>query len=160
MAGLGTPATTSIITGGLDCTPACIGLITSKFSLYCTEIPPIPPGELSGGGPYPADQGAWNQVQDIQDFYQPVPDQDPFIVPRDDEADFFRKKVIVTIKMDMGPFKANKTYAVPEKRHGTILTVFNLMNVTRDRVAVVVKNIKRVVTKAKVAISNLRVKRR
>lgn len=160
MAGLGTPATTAIITGGLDCTPACIGLITTRFSLYCTEETPVPPGNLGGGGPYPADRGAWNQVQDIQDFYQPVKGEDPFIVPRDQEAEFFKKKVIVKIKMDLGPFKSDRTYAVPEKRQGAILNVFNMMNVTRDRIAIAVKNIKRVTSKAKVVVTNLRVKRR
>lgn len=158
MAGLGTPATTAIITGGLDCSPACIGLITTHFSLYCTEEPPRKLD--SGGGPYPADRGAWNQIQDIDNFYKPVPDQDPFIVPRDQEADYFRRKQQVVIKFKIADIEVEKIYMVPEQRKKGIVTVFNLINVTQQRMSAAVKNLKKITTRALVVIKNLRMKKR
>lgn len=88
MAGLGTTATTAIITKGLTCgegplEPCKTGIITSFFSLYCSEdITPPPSGGPAGGGPYPKD--AWNKFNpgDIKNFYQPVK-QDYYVVPRD-----------------------------------------------------------------------------
>lgn len=158
MAGLGTPATTSIITGGLDCTPACIGMITSHFSLYCTEVPPDPDAD-GGGGPYPANSGAWNQIQDIGDFYKPVPEQ-PFVVPLDQEADYFRRKKQVVLKFKIADIEVEKIYMIPESRKKGIVTVFNLIDVTRQRISATAGNVKRIASRAVVAIKNLRVKKR
>lgn len=155
MAGLGTFATTSIITGGLDCTPGCIGLITSRFSLFCQELPP--PKDDGGGGPYPANKGAWNQVQDIGDFYKPVEEQ-PFIVPLDQEADYFRRNKQVVLKIKFAHIEVEKIYMVPEQRRKAIVTVFNLLDVTRLRVIATVAKLKKITNRAKIAITNLRVR--
>ena len=151
----GSFATTTIITNGLHCGPACYGIITTHFSLYCGP----PPAKLSveGGGPYPYD--AWNKVPDIHSFYQETPEQF-YEVPRDKEADFFRKHVNVTVKLNIKGINIEKVYRVPEKRKYTVVKLFNILNATQARMTASIKNLKAIINKAKISIRNLRVRKK
>ena len=158
MAGLGTFATTAIITKGLHCGPACRGLITTHFQLFCSvEVPPnFNNGKGGGGGPYPSNMGAWNQVDDIQNFYQPTKEQ-PFIVPPDKEAEYFRKNVNIHFKMKIQGIEVDKNYQVPQKLESTTIKVFNLIDATINRVGVSISNLKKITHTAIIKIRNLRV---
>ncbi len=148
-------AATKIITKGLNCGSACDGLITAHFSLYC----PVPgPVVDSGGGPYP--YPAWNRYEpgEIQDFYQPV---DPdLIVPLDKEAEYFRRKKIIVMKVNIGTFKFEKEYAVPIERAKIIVFVANILNTTINRVKVAVNSIKRITSKIAIQVKKLRITRK
>lgn len=152
----GSFATTSIITKGLHKGPACTGVITSRFSLYCNVAPPVvvPPPPSGGGGPYPG--SAWNKITDIHDFFTPTKEQ-VYEVPRDQEADYFRKNLTITLRVKLGDTNVEKVYSVPEKRVSSTVRVFNMMNATQARMAVTIRNVKRVVHRIKVNISRLRV---
>lgn len=159
MAGLGTLATTAIITGGLTCghgplDPCKSGLITSPFSLYCTsELPPPKPS--SGGGGYPCE--AWNVLNpgEIQDFYQPVP-LEYYMVPREREAEFLRRYVPVKITFKMGKYSVEKEYAVPETKRTIIVKAFNFLDVTQKQVKLIAGNIKRVAGNIKITVINFK----
>lgn len=179
MAGLGTLATTQIITGGFSC-QQCIGsppgsprvegspstadckagIITTQFSLFCTVAPPPPPntGLGGGGGHYPRD--AWNKFNpgEIQNFYKPV--DDPYLVPRDREEQFLRKYKHVQIHFKMGNFEVEKDYQVPENRAKAIVKVLDVINATRDRIMVTASGLKRVTTRITVAVKNFRLRRK
>jgi hypothetical protein len=162
VAGQGTLATTAIITKGLTgghapLDPCKSGLITTPFSLYCTGILPPPPVS-GGGGPYPYD--AWNKFNpgDIKNFYQPV-NQTYYVVPRDQEHKYFKRHTLVTIGVKFGKFSTEKEYLVPLKNARAIVKVFNLMEVTKERIDVTVSNVKRVITDAVVAVKNFRLKK-
>lgn len=148
---VGTFATKAIITKGLHCGPACQGLITTRFSLYCVEPTPPPGG---GGGPYPGP--AWNKVCDIQNFYQPV--EQPFIIPRDQEAELFRPGTIVTLRIDIGDIHVEKIYKVAPKRANTVVKIFNVLDVTQKRLNATITGLKRIAVRAKAFITNLRLK--
>jgi len=156
---VGSIATTAVITNGLHCGPACKGIITSTFSLYCdvTAPPVIPPIPGGGGGPYPRD--AWNKISDINDFYTPTKEQF-YEVPRDKEADYFRKRLTVTLKMSLGDSKVEKTYSVPEKRKNATIKFFNLLNATQAGMTASIKKLKTVITRATVTIRNIRVRKK
>ena len=167
MAGLGNLATTAIITKGLTrghgpLTACRSGIITSHFSLYCTGIvPPGVPSKGGGGGPYPRD--AWNKYGpgDIQNFYKPVPDDQQFYhVPRDKEAEYFRRDTHVVLRVKIGDFQVEKEYAVAEKHEYMIVNVLNMLNVTRERIKVTFSGIKRITTRLVVAASKLRLRRK
>lgn len=163
MAGLGSLATTAIITKGLTgghapLDPCKTGIITSAFSLYCTYTPPEPtPPKTGGGGPYPGH--AWNKFNpgQIQNFYKPV--EQPYIIPRDREAEYFRRRKIVTMKIKLGDISIEKEYAVPEKRANMVISVLGLANKTVDNIKVAVSAVKRITTNAVVKIKNLRLKK-
>lgn len=160
MAGLGSFATTTIITNGLHCGSACKGLITGPLSLYCTTVivPPVSiGGGGGGGGPYPP-SGAWNQVPDIQNFYTPTTEQ-PYAIPREQEADYFRKHTNITISVNIGEIKIEKVYRVPEQRKQVVVKIFNLINVTQSRMLVTVKQLKTVATRAMVTIKAIRLRK-
>lgn len=163
MAGNGTLATTAIITKGLTCghgplDPCKHGLITTPFSLYCTGIIP-PPKPSGGGGPYPYD--AWNKFNsgDIKNFYKPVSIDDYYIIPRDQEERYFRRYKLIKITLKIGDFISEKEYSVPDNRAKAVFKVFNFINATKDRIDIVVNNIKRLTTEAVVKIKNLRMKK-
>lgn len=148
--------TTAIITKGLHCGPACQGIITSRFSLVCKDIPTPPVNRNNtGGGPYPANQGAWNQSNNIQNFYQPV-EQQPFYVPRDKEADYFRKFKAVEIRVKLGEKEVVKEYRIPVNRAKYVISVINLVNSTRDRIKVVASSVQRRLHNITVVIKNLK----
>lgn len=143
--------TTKIITGGLGVGfKACEGLITTHFSLYCLPVvPPVPPVG-GGGGPYPG--AAWNKVDNIQNFYQPVKDiYDP-------DRTYKTKKQVI-IKVDLGNIHMEKIYLVPIQRADALVAVFNVVNVTRARISAGVKNLRRVLHNIKISIYNLKRKK-
>jgi hypothetical protein len=148
MAGI---VTTKIITGGLGVGfKACEGLITTYFSLYCVPVaPPVPPTG-GGGGPYPGP--AWNKVDNIQNFYQPVKDiYDP-------DAMYKTKKQVI-IKVDFGTFHMEKIYLVPIQRADTLVAVLNVLNVTRARINIGVSKLRRVLHNIKISIYGLKRKK-
>lgn len=161
MAGDGTLATTAIITGGLTCGHGPLsecrsGLITSPFSLYCTATAP-PPKPSSGGGPYPCE--AWNKLNsgEIKDFYQPVP-LEYYIVPRDQEANYLRRYKKLKITLKFGDFMTEREYMIPESKRKVIVEAFNLMDVTRKRIQMVVENVRKVAGGVSVSIRNFRLR--
>lgn len=164
MAGLGSLATTAIITDGLTCghgplDPCKSGLITGVFDLYCSGV--IPPTPISGGGgPYPRD--AWNKFNpgDIQNFYQPVPEQQQYyVVPREKEAEYFRRHKIITMKIKLGDKTVEKEYSVPEDRARNIIKAASVVNTTISNITITATNIKRYVVDAVVTIKNLKLKK-
>ena len=142
---MSTNAASKIITHGLGPgNKACEGLITTHFSLYCIEIT-IKPG--GGGGPYPG--SAWNKIDNINDFYTPVPDHyDP------NNTYKVKKQVIITVKL--GNINVEKIYLVPINRTKIIINVLNLLNITKERINISVKNIKKILHNISVSISNIR----
>lgn len=154
---VGSIATTAVITNGLHCGPACKGIITTTFSLYCdvTAPPVVPPTPGGGGGPYPRD--AWNKISNVNDFYTPTKEQF-YEVPRDKEADYFRKQLTVTLKVSLGDIKVEKTYSVPEKRKNATVKFFNILNATQSRMNAQISKLKTVINRAKVTIRNIRVR--
>ena len=157
----GSFATTSIITNGLHCGPACTGLITSRFSLYCDVVtippidPPTPTGSGGGGGYYP---GAVQNRVTIQDFYQPTNDQ-YHEIPLDREADYLRKHINVTIKLALGDINIEKTYRVPDKRKGVVVRLFDVLNATQQQYNATITKLKVIVNKASITIRNLKARK-
>lgn len=155
---MGSLAAHSIITNGLTCgrNSACENgaVITTFFSLYCTgEAPP----EGGGGG----GTGRWVsrvlQPGEIQQLYQPVaPEQQYYVVPRDQEARYFKRPKYVSVKLTMGRIVVEKEFAVYDKRVRAVVQVINLINSTQERMSVVVKGINRISHYAIVKIKNLR----
>lgn len=139
-----------IITGGLG-RPACQGMITMlPFQLGCfVFIPPPPPTKAVSGGAIPLAPG------EIADFYQPVDTQlsdGKFVDPR-----VYGKRVVKVIFKSK--FLENeKEFLVPEKRMKNVFKVLNVINVTTQRMHVVVDDIWNIATRAIVTIKNLRKK--
>lgn len=161
MAGDGSLATTAIITGGLTCghgplDPCKTGLITSVFSLYCTATPPADEPSPGGGG-YPCE--AWNRLEpgEIQNFYQPVP-VEYLMVPRDQEAEYLRRYKPVKITFKMGKMIIEKEYRVPETRRRIVVEAFNLVEVTREKIGITIKNMKKVIEGVTVKVRNFRLR--
>lgn len=155
----GTFATTAVLTGGLtgvlptNKTLCKTGIITSAFSLY-VDIPKVPKRHV-GGGPYPGTAHNKFAPGEIQNFYQPVP-QEYYIVPRDKEADFFRRYKVMTMKVQIGEKVYEKEYSVPEERADMVVSVLNFANTTIERVKATVTNIKTKTTQAVVKVKNFR----
>lgn len=128
MAGL---AYHKIITKGLHGGPACEGLITSHFSLYCSTIT-IPPSGGGGGGYYPGP--AWNKVGDISKFYTPV-----------EQQQYYQQsgKVAISITVAYKEHKVEKIYLVTPKQKELIVKGLKLLNVTYNKISVHVGNIHR-----------------
>ena len=105
-----------------------------------------PPG--SGGG-------RALQPGQISQLYQVVPQQYR-VIPREKEAEFLRTRIPVQIKLNMGKFKVDKEYLVPEHRARTIVNVANVYNSTRERMSVTMSKLRRTYTKALVKVSNFR----
>lgn len=132
--------------------PACEGIITTHFSLLCREviIPPVQPPKGGGGGPYPAGQGAWNQVDNIQDFYKPA-SKDIY-----DVENTYKVKKEVVIRVEFKNFHMEKTYLVPIHRAKVIIKAIGLANRTKERIKININKIKSVLHNIKVSVSNLR----
>jgi len=161
MAGDGTLATTAIITGGLTCghsplDPCKTGIITSPFSLYCTGTSIVTQPSAGGGG-YPYD--AWNNLNpgEVQNFYQPVP-LEYYLVPKEQEEEYLRRYRPLTITFKMGNISVEKIYRVPEPRRKIVVKVFNMMDITRKRLGIVFKGIKKVAGGVNIVIRNFRIR--
>lgn len=145
--------TTAIITKGLHCGPACQGIITTRFSVYCKQKIVTPSGG-GGGGPYPGP--AWNKFDSAQDIYTPV--EPEVLIPWEDLPDPLRKHVIVTLKIDIGDIHVEKIYKVAEKRRGAVVKIFNMLDVTQSRMSATITGLKRIAVRAKAFITNLKLK--
>ena len=96
----------------------------------------------------------------ISQLYQPVPNADQYyVVDRAKEAEYFRKRVPVTIAFKMGKYETDKVYMVPEDKARIIVNIANIYNVTKERMSVTLTNVRRSYTKAKVILSNFRLRR-
>lgn len=164
---LGEPtiATKTIITNGLAREPATKRMLTAwKFHLYVETdvIPEIPKPPITGGGPYPG--AAWNKTGDIKNFFKPVQDQYknlefPYLVPLDKEGKYLETKIKVVLRAKIGESEIEKVYAINEKYAPMAVTITNLINVTSDRMRVVVENIHKVAHRAYIRIKNIKLKR-
>ena len=103
-----------------------------------------------GGGYYPGP--AWNKIDNIQNFFQPV--QDFY-----DPTKTFKTKKRVTIKVDIGDIHVEKIYLVPMQRADTIVSVLNVLDITKEKINVSVKNLRRVLHNITVSIHNLKRKK-
>ena len=154
---MSTPAAQAIITKGLSCgrTTSCEGgtlVITGPFNLFCLTA--MPPRSMPiGGGSRPMQPG------EISQLYQPVPEEWQYIqVPREKEAEYFRRRKNVVISVNLGKFKTTKEYLVPEEKAKIMFNIVNALNVTRERMSVRVTNMKRIYTKAIVKLTSFRIK--
>jgi hypothetical protein len=155
MAGLGTFATTAIITKGLTCGGSTLcktGLITTHFSLYCSEPYVPPPPTSGGGGYYPHD--AWNKFEngDIKDFYKPVEPQ-PLDTPYDPHKH-------ITMKVKIGDNEYEKTWSIPENRAKPIVKALKFANSTMDNMNVTVNNVKKLTNDAIVKVKGFKLKKK
>ncbi len=152
--------TTAIITKGLTCAPVdpCkSGIITTHFSLYCNEPPPPPEQPpAAGGGAYPYD--AWNKFNpgEIQNFYQPVDMEQYYIVPRDQEAEFFRRRKVVKLEVKFGENVVTREFSLPEGQAPYVIKALSIANRTMDNMKVAVTSIKKKIHDIKISVSNLR----
>jgi len=168
MAGLGNLATTAIITNGLTGGHSPVGnckhgIVTSAFSLYCSGFAlPIEPTVTKtggGGGGYPG--SAWNKFGpgEVQNFYKPVPtEQQYYIVPRDQEAQYFKRRRIVKMVVSIGGKTFDREFSVDENKARFIIKATSVINSTYSNMKIIGANIKRRIHKAKVTITNLRQK--
>lgn len=166
MASLGSPtlATRSIISRGCARLPATDRMLTAwRFHLYVeTDIVAKNPPKTGGGGPYPG--AAWNKTGDIKNFFKPVDGQPankefPYLVPLDKEGKYLETKVKIVLRAKIGESEIEKVYAINEKYAPMAVTITNLINVTSDRMKVVVENLHRVATKAYARVKNIKLKR-
>ena len=147
-----------IIMKGLSCgkTRACQAgtLLTagSSFTLFCATPGNLPVlSEPIGGGSRPMQPG------EISQLYQPVPPElQYYVVPRDKEAEYFRKRVPVVITFRYKEKEIVKEYMVPEEKARIIASVASAINVTKDRMSAKLSGLKRVYNRAVVKITNFR----
>ena len=156
---MGSLAAQKIITKGLDCGEACPGLIQSHFGLFCLGVFPDR-DEGSGGGPYP--YPAWNRLEpgEIANFFQEIEVDGELIVPLDQEAEYFRKKQIIIVKVGMKGLEFEKAYAVPKDRAKILIKVINVLNNTKERISFVVNSVKSLVSKAVIRVKKVRITRK
>jgi hypothetical protein len=170
MSGQGTLATTLITTKGLF-TSASIGSgtvltfgagFTPLFGVYITEVPPAPPPPppkttyFGSGGSRPYAPGefakSWKYINPTTGLTSselwPV-------IPLDQEANFFRRKKLFTVKMQFGEKKIEKIFPISEKRAKTIIEVINVVNASKQRVSASVSGVKKRTTAAMVKIGNV-----
>lgn len=147
----------AIITKGLTCgrTTACENgtmLTAGPFTLFCLNPAVDPGGGGPGGGSYVARP---MQPGEIAQLYQPLPDwQQYYIVPRDQEAEYFRQFLPVMITMAFGNVNVEKQYMVPQAPARAIFKSVSVMNATRDRMSVMVSSLKRLTSRAIVTVTN------
>lgn len=119
--------TNRIITKGLG-GPACQGIITMHFSVFKIEIIPA----AVGGGPYPANSGAWNQA---------TPQANPafFYVPAGQNWD--PEKFVVKITANLGKKDISRHFIVGKKRKNAIVKINNLFLKTKTKLTETVEKI-------------------
>jgi hypothetical protein len=139
-----------IVTFGLGAGPTSV-IIGNIFNLgFKVDIiggspiipPVIPPVGGGGGGSRPLPPGA------IKNFYKPVEEQP--LYKADD------KKYPITIRVTFRGKVTEKTYIVARRRKDIIVTVVNLINVARERVSIVVKNITKIPSRIMTIVKNIR----
>jgi len=143
------PGIPPILVNGL--TGSANQFLIAQYQLgYVTVVVEEIPPTAGGGGPYPGP--AWNKVDDISNFFQPV--QDFY-----DPTQTFKVKKQVTIKIDIGDVHMEKTYLVPIQRAESVVSVLNVLDVTKERINVSVKNLRRILHNIKVSIHNIKRKK-
>lgn len=136
-----------IITFGLgsDHSGMIVGNIFSLGPVTVEITPvPIPPSTQGGGGPYPG--AAWNKVNDITNFYNPVEQQ--YYEPP--------KEFAVSVKVTIGNQEVERIYTVTPKQHNITISVLNFLNVTIDRIKVSIGNVRKTSSRILAKITNLR----
>jgi len=162
VAGIG-DAAQAIITKGLSCgkTTACQSgtmLTAGPFTLFCVN--PVEDTGGGGGGGYYPNHTRPLQPGEIQNLYQPVPDQEQYyVVPREKEAEYLRRFLPVRIEIKIGSKTVEKMYMVPQDKAQVLFNIVNVVNATKDRMKVVVSSMKRITTKAIVTVTNFRLRR-
>lgn len=154
----------AIITKGLSCgqTTACENgtMITAgPFSLFCVN--PIPEKQSGGGGGYmPNHVVRPLQPGEIAQLYQPVPDQQQYyVVPRDQEAEYLRRYLPVRIELKIGNVEVEKQFMVTTDKARIIFNNVQMMNTTKERISVAVSGLTRVVTEIVVKVTNFALRR-
>jgi hypothetical protein len=166
MAGLGNLTTTLITTRGLYTlgdvhTPGFTVLtfgagITPWFRLYLGEgyVPPkreyvaaagsrvYQPGEFAQ---------SWKQV----DPNTGLATEEPWLVPRDQEDQYFNKGKVVTIKLVWGEKQLERQYKINERAAKRVIEAANVINATREKIRITVSAIKKVTSTAIVEARNL-----
>jgi len=160
MAATGNVVTTIIITGGLTCgatTSACKhGIITAPFSLYHTSSR----FQGVGGGPYPGD--AWNKFDpgDFEQFYQEIPDAlQYYVVPKDQEANYFTRSTHIVLKVKIGDFEVEKEYVAASNGARAVINILNVLETTRSKISVATKALTNIKHNIAVGIKNMLVKK-
>lgn len=155
----------AIITKGLTCgrTTACENgtmLTAGPFSLFCVNPPTGDASSGGGGGYIPNVVTRPLQPGEIAQMYQPVPDQQQYyIVPRDQEAQYLRQYSPVMITLKLGSVEVEKQYMVPKGKARAIFNTVQVINTTKERISVFVSNLKRITSDAIVKVTNLRLRR-
>lgn len=78
------------------------------------------------------------------------------MVPRDQEANYLRRYKKVTITMKFGDFMTEREFMVPETQRKIIVETFNLLDVTSQKIKLMVEGVKRVAGGLNVKIRNFR----
>jgi len=159
LAGLGTAASTLITTKGLFINDGITSAlqfgagITPFFRLWINLSTPPPPPYAAGsnGGSKPLLPGQ------IQHLYKVLPqEQQYYVVPRDQEANFFSRNKVFTINMVFNNNTYMKQIEISDQRARTVFKVLNFANMTKDRINVVASGLKNVANRANISIRNLR----
>jgi hypothetical protein len=167
MSGLGTAATTLITTGGLYIDDGIVsilnfgGSVTPWIQLYINDyVPPLADNYVAAVGSRVYAPG------EIANLYMPIDPNtgvrspEPFLVPMDKEADYFRKNKVITLKINFAGKQYENHYAVPEQQAKRIVEIANFVNATRSKINVSVSNIKKLATTALVEVRNFKFTRK
>ncbi len=80
------------------------------------------------------------------------------MVPRDQEANYLRRYKKLKITLKFADFVAEREYMVPESRRRVIVETFNLMDVTQQKIKLMVEGFRRVAGGVSVKIRNFRLR--
>jgi len=144
------PGIPPILVNGLTGSANQFLIAQYQLGFVTVEIEEVKPAAGGGGGPYPG--SAWNKIDNIQNFFQPV--QDFY-----DPTKTFKVKKQVTVKIDIGDIHVEKVYLVPIQRADTIVSVLNIVDATKEKINVSVNNLRRVLHNIKVSVRNLKRKK-
>lgn len=150
MAGLGTLATTSIITKGISGQPACKGIITTHFSLYYYRIiiKVIPPEGSAAMYSTPLEPGQ------IHNLFKPV--EHPYFMPVDRVNQLGNENTVVTVLFKINNTEVEKYYSLPKNAAKPIVQILNLINKTKERINITISKFRNITNRGKVLIKNLR----
>lgn len=176
MPGLGSITTTLITTRGLFTAQEVLPVgftaltfgagITPWFRLYITEVPVPPPVEN-----YVAAVGSRVYAPgEIAQLYRPIDPntglpvghqvgQEPYFVPLDKEAEFFRKNKIVTFKINFAGRDIDRTYSVSEARANALVEAINIVNATKNRISIVASGVKKLANEAVIKVGKLKLRK-
>lgn len=167
MSGLGNLTTTLITTRGLftlgDVTkPGFTVLtfgagITPWFRLYLGEdyIPPKPESYVAAAGSRVYQPGEFAQSWKEVNPNTGLATEEPWLVPRDQEDQYFNKGKIITIKLVWGEKQLERQYSINERAAKRVVEAANFVNATREKIKISVGAIKKVTSTAIVEARNL-----